>query len=72
MVIIDEEHANNTSKANDIINAFSAKNIIRVNQTVHHRYKSLLPGLANMPPYTPLLILVHLYSNILQIIVTLL
>lgn len=28
VVIIDEEHANNTSKANDIINAFSAKNII--------------------------------------------
>lgn len=34
VVIIDEEHANNTSKANDIINAFSAKNIIRVSATV--------------------------------------
>lgn len=35
VVIIDEEHQNNTSKANDIINAFSAKNIIRVSATVN-------------------------------------
>ena len=35
VVIIDEEHANNTSKANDIINAFSAKNIIRVSATAN-------------------------------------
>lgn len=33
VVIIDEEHANNTNKANDIINAFAAKNIIRVSAT---------------------------------------
>lgn len=33
MVIIDEEHRNNTSKAKDIIDAFSAKNIIRVSAT---------------------------------------
>ncbi|WP_346929888.1 DEAD/DEAH box helicase family protein [Clostridium sp.] len=33
MVIIDEEHSNNTSKARDIINAFSAKHIIRVSAT---------------------------------------
>ncbi|MBL4933042.1 DEAD/DEAH box helicase [Clostridium paridis] len=33
MVIIDEEHRNNTSKAKDVIDAFSAKNIIRVSAT---------------------------------------
>lgn len=33
IIIIDEEHLNNTKKANDIINAFSAKNIIRVSAT---------------------------------------
>ena len=31
IIIVDEEHSNDTKKANDIINAFSAKNIIRVN-----------------------------------------
>ncbi|MBQ9610565.1 MAG: DEAD/DEAH box helicase family protein [Lachnospiraceae bacterium] len=35
IMIIDEEHANNTSKANDIINAFAAKNIIRVSATAN-------------------------------------
>lgn len=35
MVIIDEEHTNNTGKANDIINAFAAKNIIRVSATAN-------------------------------------
>lgn len=35
VIIIDEEHANNTSKANDIISAFSAKNIIRVSATAN-------------------------------------
>ena len=35
VVIIDEEHANNTSKANDIIHAFAAKNIIRVSATAN-------------------------------------
>ena len=35
VVIIDEEHTNNTSKANDIINAFAAKNIIRVSATAN-------------------------------------
>jgi type III restriction enzyme len=33
IVIVDEEHKHNTTKANDIINAFSAKNIIRVSAT---------------------------------------
>lgn len=33
IVVIDEEHSNDTKKANDIINAFSAKNIIRVSAT---------------------------------------
>ena len=33
IVIIDEEHSNDTKKANDIINSFSAKNIIRVSAT---------------------------------------
>lgn len=33
VVIIDEEHSNDTKKANDIINAFVAKNIIRVSAT---------------------------------------
>lgn len=33
VVIIDEEHLNNTKKADDIINAFAAKNIIRVSAT---------------------------------------
>ena len=32
IIIIDEEHSNDTKKANDIINAFSAKNIIRVSE----------------------------------------
>lgn len=33
IIIIDEEHSNDTKKANDIINAFTAKNIIRVSAT---------------------------------------
>lgn len=33
MVIIDEEHSNNTKKADDIIRAFNAKHIIRVSAT---------------------------------------
>ncbi len=33
VVIIDEEHMNNTKKADDIINAFAPKNIIRVSAT---------------------------------------
>lgn len=33
MVIIDEEHSNDTKKAVDMINAFGAKNIIRVSAT---------------------------------------
>ena len=33
IIIIDEEHSNDTKKANDIINKFSAKNIIRVSAT---------------------------------------
>ncbi len=40
IVIIDEEHSNNTSKAADIINAFSAKNIIRVSATTVKNAKS--------------------------------
>lgn len=35
VVIIDEEHMNNTKKADDIINAFAAKNIIRVSATAN-------------------------------------
>lgn len=42
VVIIDEEHLNNTKKADDIINAFVAKNIIRVSATAnkvsHHEF----------------------------------
>ena len=42
IVIIDEEHMNNTKKADDIINAFAAKNIIRVSATAnkvpHHEF----------------------------------
>ena len=33
IIIIDEEHMNNTKKADDIINAFAAKNEIRVSAT---------------------------------------
>lgn len=33
ILIIDEEHSNNTARANDIINCFSAKHIIRVSAT---------------------------------------
>lgn len=33
IVIIDEEHSNNTAKAKDIINHFAAKNIVRVSAT---------------------------------------
>lgn len=35
VVIIDEEHLNNTKKADDVINAFAAKNIIRVSATAN-------------------------------------
>ncbi len=35
VVIIDEEHMNNTKKADDVINAFAAKNIIRVSATAN-------------------------------------
>lgn len=40
MVIIDEEHSNNTAKARAIIDAFSAKHIIRVSATAvqNNRY----------------------------------
>lgn len=42
VVIIDEEHLNNTKKADDVINAFAAKNIIRVsataNKVAHQEY----------------------------------
>lgn len=42
VVIIDEEHLNNTKKANDVIRAFAAKNIIRVSATAqkvdHHEF----------------------------------
>lgn len=42
IVIIDEEHMNNTKKADTIINAFAAKNIIRVSATAkkvsHHEF----------------------------------
>lgn len=42
VVIIDEEHMNNTKKADDIINAFLPKNIIRVSATAakvpHHEF----------------------------------
>ncbi len=42
VVIIDEEHLNNTKKADDIIKAFAAKNIIRVSATAqkvpHYEY----------------------------------
>ena len=37
IVIIDEEHLNNTNKGNYIINAFSAKNIIRVSATANNK-----------------------------------
>lgn len=33
IIIIDEEHSNNTTKANSVIDAFAAKNIIRVSAT---------------------------------------
>lgn len=41
IVIIDEEHSNNTAKAKDIIDHFSAKNIIRVSATAvqNNRYE---------------------------------
>ena len=35
VVIIDEEHLNNTKKADDVIAAFAAKNIIRVSATAN-------------------------------------
>lgn len=35
VVIIDEEHMNNTKKADDVIRAFAAKNIIRVSATAN-------------------------------------
>ena len=43
IVIIDEEHSNNTAKAKSIIDAFSAKNIIRVSATAveNKRYEYL-------------------------------
>lgn len=34
-MIIDEEHMNNTKKADDVISAFVAKNIIRVSATAN-------------------------------------
>ena len=41
IVIIDEEHSNNTAKAKDIIDHFSARNIIRVSATAtqNNRYE---------------------------------
>lgn len=42
IVIIDEEHSNNTAKAKSIIDAFSAKNIIRVSATAVENYREKL------------------------------
>ncbi|MBR1642102.1 MAG: DEAD/DEAH box helicase family protein [Butyrivibrio sp.] len=41
IIIIDEEHSNNTAKARTIIDAFSAKNIVRVSATAieNNRYE---------------------------------
>lgn len=41
IVIIDEEHSNNTAKAKDIIDHFAAKNIVRVSATAtqNNRYE---------------------------------
>lgn len=41
IVIIDEEHSNNTAKAKSIIDAFAAKNIVRVSATAiqNNRYE---------------------------------
>ena len=41
VIIIDEEHSNNTAKARDIIDAFAAKNIIRMSATAieNRRYE---------------------------------
>lgn len=39
IIIVDEEHANKTNKANDIINRFSPKNIIRVSATIKEETK---------------------------------
>lgn len=43
IIVIDEEHSNNTSKANDIIDAFSASHIIRMSATAveNKRYEFL-------------------------------
>jgi type III restriction enzyme len=40
IVLIDEEHSNDTSKAKDVIDAFNAKNIIRVSATARKNYHS--------------------------------
>lgn len=39
IVIIDEEHSNNTAKARNIIDSFAAKNIIRVSATAQKNQK---------------------------------
>ena len=40
VIIIDEEHCNNTRSANNIINAFAAKNIVRVSATTSKNSRS--------------------------------
>lgn len=40
VIIIDEEHCNNTRSANNIINAFAAKNIVRVSATTSKNPRS--------------------------------
>ena len=55
VVIIDEEHLNNTKKADDVINAFVAKNIIRVSATAnkvpHQEYYVIDAGLITKAIY---------------------
>ena len=63
IVIIDEEHSNNTAKAKDIIDHFSAKNIIRVSATAVENKRYEFYGIDELDVIDEGLITKALYVN---------
>ena len=63
IIIIDEEHSNDTKKAHDIIEAFSAKNIIRVSATARQNKRDEFFEINEMDVINAGLITKALYVN---------
>lgn len=63
IIIIDEEHSNNTAKAKTIIDAFAAKNIIRVSATAIENKRSAFYNIDELEVINAGLITKALYVN---------